>query len=86
MEDQWLASLEFYNNPNYYILDYDQLIFSNNVLGDCDLEWDKNKFKNTITATYPSFLHFLGKGWNCYRKCADMLFKNENIKPIYNFK
>jgi len=78
-EDQGLASFEFYSNPNDYIIDYDQLIFNNNVPEDCDLEWDKNKFKNTITATYPSFLHFPGKNWNCYSKCADMLFKNEDF-------
>ena len=85
--DQGLATLEFYKNPDNYILDYDQIIFNNNNPQDCHLEWDNNKkqFKNTTTGTYPAFLHFPGKGWGCYSKCADMLFKNENVKPIYNY-
>jgi len=86
--DQGLATKEFYDNPDDYILDYDQTIFNNNNPKDCHLKWDKNKnkFKNTITNTYPTFLHFPGQGWDCYKKCSTMLFNNLDYTPIYIYK
>jgi len=82
--DQSLAVVEFCNHHDNYHLDYDQEIFSNNS-GECKLTWDddKQKFRHSVTNTYPSILHFPGGNWDCYKSCALKLFENADTPPTY---
>jgi hypothetical protein len=82
--DQSLAVIEFCKNPDKYWIDYDQEIFSNHS-GECKLTWDDNakKYKHSVTNTYPSLIHFPGNNWDCYKDCANNLFKNINSIPVF---
>jgi hypothetical protein len=82
--DQSLMVMEYCKNPNKYHLDYNQELFTNNS-GECKLIWDDNvkKYKNETTKTFPSFLHFPGKNWDCYKNCANKIFEKYNKTPHF---
>ena len=78
--DQGLAVVQFYNNHKSLNLDYNQEIFTNNS-DKCPLEWDEseNKFRHTITNTYPSFLHFPGPNPIFYNKIKEQSIQKNSI-------
>ena len=84
MNDQGLAYKFLYDNQDKVFLDNKQELFTNISNGNCPIQFDdnKNKFKQTDTNTYPSFIHCPGGNWECYKNIVNKLLGTEGIINI----
>jgi len=75
-DDQALFTELLLKRPDLVILDYEQKLIGNNAwtegMDGCVFDWDaaKEKFKHPTFETFPAFLHFQGKFYECYGKLA----------------
>ena len=76
LDDQGMSYIFYYKNPEKIYLDANQVLFGNNGHEDCHLVFENKMFKNTITNTFPVFLHFPGYGNKCYDETKNKLHKN----------
>jgi len=75
-DDQALFTELMLKRPDLVIMDYEQKLIGNNAwtegMDGCVFDWDaeKEKFKHPTFETFPAFLHFQGKFYECYGKLA----------------
>jgi len=75
-DDQALFTELLLKRPELIALDYEQKLIGNNAWSEgmdgCVYDWDATtqKFKHPEFDTFPAFLHFQGKFYECYGKLA----------------
>jgi len=75
-DDQALFTELMLKRPDLVIMDYEQKLIGNNAwtegMDGCVFNWDSEelKFKHPAFDTFPAFLHFQGKFYECYAKLA----------------
>lgn len=78
-DDQALFTELLLKRPELIALDYEQKLIGNNAWSEgmdgCVFDWDAEmqKFKHPDFETFPAFLHFQGKFYECYGKLARKL-------------